>query len=298
MKNRIKILGADTSIQQKTVDLKLILFFYRTRIGRTILNTFLVWKWFNSLHALFYKSRLSISKIEAFIEEYSIDMEEFSPTKYRSFNSFFIRTFKSGRREFVEESSVMPAFCEAFYMGWKSVGLYKSTHIKGRPYTVEQLFQDKNKAASFIDGPLIIARLAPYHYHWFHFPDDGQILDYYHIPGKLNSVDPIAIDQKPDILWTNKRDITVLETKNFGKIAYIEVGALTVGKINQRNKTGDHFSRGQKKGYFSFGGSTVLIIGEKGFWNPCGEIIENTKMGIECSALLGQAIAKSNKSQV
>nr|VFK20695.1 MAG: phosphatidylserine decarboxylase [Candidatus Kentron sp. LFY] len=294
MKNRVKVLGTNASIQRKTVDLKLITFFYTTKMGRTILNAFLVRKWFSSLHGLFYKSRLSIRKIEPFIEEYSIDMREFNSTKYNSFDSFFIRTFKSGRREFVKESSVMPAFCEAFYMGWNSVSLYQPTYVKGKPCTVEQLFKNKKKAVPFIDGPLIIARLAPYHYHWFHFLDDGKILSYHHVPGKLDSVDPIAIDQKPDILCTNKRDITILETKNFGKIAYIEVGALTVGKINQLNKTGDHFLRGQKKGYFSFGGSTVLIVGENGFWSPCDEIIENTKMGIECSALLGQTIAKTN----
>nr|VFK57323.1 MAG: phosphatidylserine decarboxylase [Candidatus Kentron sp. TUN]VFK65608.1 MAG: phosphatidylserine decarboxylase [Candidatus Kentron sp. TUN] len=295
MKKQIKVLGEDTLIQRKTVDLKSIMFFYKTKMGRAILNSFLVWKWFSSLHSLFYKSRFSISKIKPFIEEYSIDMGEFNSTKYNSFDSFFIRTFKSGCREFVKELSIMPAFCEAFYMGWNSVSMYQPTHVKGKLYTVDRLFEDKKKSIPFIDGPLIIARLAPYHYHWFHFPDDGKILSHYHIPGKLHSVDPIAIEQKPDILWTNKRDITILETKNFGEIAYIEVGALTVGKINQLNKTGDHFLRGRKKGYFSFGGSTVLIVGEKGHWSPRNEIIENTKAGIECSVLLGQAIAKSNR---
>nr|VFJ66352.1 MAG: phosphatidylserine decarboxylase [Candidatus Kentron sp. FM]VFJ67964.1 MAG: phosphatidylserine decarboxylase [Candidatus Kentron sp. FM]VFK10308.1 MAG: phosphatidylserine decarboxylase [Candidatus Kentron sp. FM] len=294
MTNQIKVLGTDALIERKTVDLASIVFLYKTKLGRLILNTILVREWFGSLHAIFYKSRLSISKIKPFIQEYSIDTEEFDSTEYRSFNHFFIRTFKPGRREFVKESSVMPAFCEAFYLGWQSVSLYQPTYVKGKPYTVEQLFQDRKKASLFIDGPLIIARLAPYHYHWFHFPDDGQILDHYHIPGKLHSVDPIAIGQKPDILWTNKRDITILETENFGKIAYIEVGALTVGKIYQCNKTGEHFSRGQKKGYFSFGGSTVMVIGQNGIWSPCDEIIEHTKMGIECSALLGQAIAGRN----
>ena len=39
---------------------------------------------------------------------------------------------------------------------------------------------------------------------------------------------PLALQFKPDILVTNERQISILDTENFGKLAYVEVGATMV----------------------------------------------------------------------
>lgn len=95
----------------------------------------------------------------------------------------------------------------------------------------------------------------------------GEVLDQFRVGGSLHSVNPIALKNRPDIFTTNERHITILKTENFGKIAYIEVGAMMVGKIVQTYEQ-KKFTRGQEKGYFLFGGSTVIVLGEKGKWTP------------------------------
>jgi phosphatidylserine decarboxylase len=51
------------------------------------------------------------------------------------------------------------------------------------------------------------------------------------------------------------------------------------------------FLRGQEKGYFLFGGSTVILVGEKGAWKPSADITSNTAKGIETYLHLGQEVA-------
>ena len=130
-------------------------------------------------------------------------------------------------------------------------------------------------------------------YHRYHFPDDGKIVDDYRVSGLYHSVNPLALKSKEDILITNERHVTILETKNFGKLAYIEVGAICVGKIIQSKPLdkGREFARGEEKGYFLFGGSTVIVIGEKGKWKPSADILMNTKKGMETYLHLGMSVA-------
>ncbi len=64
---------------------------------------------------------------------------------------------------------------------------------------------------------------------------------------------------------------------------------MMVGKIHQ-SYHGDEFKRGDEKGYFLFGGSTVIVIGEKGKWKPSEDILEQTKAGVETYITLGEAL--------
>jgi phosphatidylserine decarboxylase len=95
---------------------------------------------------------------------------------------------------------------------------------------------------------------------------------------------------KGDILETNERVISFLQSKNFGLLAYIEVGAVFVGKIVQSHSE-KIFKRGDEKGYFLFGGSTVILIGEKGKWVPDQDLLDQTAQGIETWCKVGTAIA-------
>ena len=96
-------------------------------------------------------------------------------------------------------------------------------------------------------------RLAPYDYHRFHFPADGLAGETQWIDGNYHSVNPLALKRFPDILHGNRRTVCDLETLQFGKIAYIEVGALNVASIVQTYASGPCI-RGREKGFFQFGG--------------------------------------------
>jgi phosphatidylserine decarboxylase len=106
-------------------------------------------------------------------------------------------------------------------------------------------------------------------------------------------VNPIALRKRGDLLFRNEREVTILETKNFGRIAYVEVGAICVGKIVQTFQGDRDFNRGEEKGYFLFGGSTVIVIGERGSFTLDADLVAKSADGMESLIHLGDGIATS-----
>lgn len=263
---------------------------YGTRLGQILSEALFSQAAVSKLYGAYQSSKLSTKKIQPFIEEFKIPMEEYEETSYSSFNDFFIRKFKPGVRPFVSASSDFPAFAEARYFAYESITPDLRIPVKGKDLSAEGLLGSEEKAQIFKGGPLLLARLCPVDYHRFHFPDDGNVLESYRLHGKLHSVNPMALKYKSDIFITNERQVTVLQTQNFGKIAYIEVGATGVGKIIQTHPD-QEFKRGEEKGYFLFGGSTVIVLGERGRWKPDSDLIERTRRGQETLIRLGEKIA-------
>lgn len=239
----------------------------------------------------------SAGKIPSFIQNYNINMDDFLPEngKYKNFNEFFIRKFRDGKRPFIKNKKELAAFAEARYFGYISMTDDQKIPVKGSLLSAAGLLENSKWAEVFKDGPLLLARLCPVDYHRFHYPDDGKIIEDYRVHGLYHSVNPVALKAKPEIFIQNERHVTILDTLNFGKLAYIEVGAICVGKIVQSKKLQPqmNFQRGEEKGYFLFGGSTVIVLGEKGRWMPTADIIEHTNQGIETYLHIGTSAGVS-----
>jgi phosphatidylserine decarboxylase len=263
---------------------------YGTPSGQTITEHFLSSHLVSRLYGAYQSSPMSRSKIWPFVEDFRIPMNEYEETQFKSFNDFFIRRFKPGARSFETTPSRMPAFAEARYFAFDHVTPDQKLPVKGRLLSPELLLKRPSLAKDFDQGPVLIARLCPVDYHRFHYPDDGTTLESYRIHGKLHSVNPLALKYKGEIFSTNERHVSILETRNFGKIAYIEVGALCVGKIVQTH-TASTFARGDEKGYFLFGASTVIVLGQRGAWKPDADLLEKSNAGVETWVKLGEAIA-------
>lgn len=281
---------------EKVYGEKLVSGMYGTPVGRVFSHLFATSP-LSILYGKWQDTKMSSRSIPAFVNNYNINLNDYLPENgrsendpYSSFNNFFVRRFKPGKRTFETENSILPAFCEGRYFGHTSQNKELKLPVKGKFLNSKELLESATWNKGFSGGPVLIARLCPVDYHRFHFPDDGKILDQYHIQGEYHSVNPEALKVKPDIFITNERTVTILETKNFGKLAYIEVGAMCVGKIVQTYTSLD-FKRGDEKGYFLFGGSTVIVLGEPGLWAPSQDIVENTKNGTEVLIKLGQPVA-------
>lgn len=271
---------------------------YQSQSGK-LLSRFIASPLVSTVYGMLQDSSQSRRKIPKFVETYGIEMNDFLPQAgrpahdpYESFNQFFIRALKPGAREFVSDSTIMPAFCEARYYGHERVDDDDTKiPVKGAFLRSKDLVVKNKWAGEFQNGPFLVARLCPVDYHRFHFPDKAKVLDSYPLHGALHSVNPIALKERPNIFITNKREVSILETQNFGLLAYIEVGATCVGKI-VNTYTGADVERGQEKGYFLFGGSTVVVLGQPGKWRPCDEILKYTEKGMEVYSRLGHEIAK------
>jgi phosphatidylserine decarboxylase len=277
---------------------KAVRWLYESGLGRTF-SSVLVRRSISRLYGSLQDSSLvSKRKIAPFIKDFSIPMDEFVPTPgrsesdpYASFNEFFIRGFKPGKRPFVQDSNLFPAPCEARYFAFEKNHAGLSIPVKGEHLSPMGLLNRSEYAPYFEGGPVVVARLCPVDYHRYHYPDHGKVIDRYRIPGVFHSVNPIALKKESQVFILNEREVSILETENFGKLAYIEVGAICVGKIVQSHK-GEHFKRGEEKGYFLFGGSTVILLGEPGKWSPAADLLEWSAKGIEVYLKLGSKMGQ------
>lgn len=274
---------------------------YNSSPGK-VLSPLIANKYVSKTYGMMQNNMLTQLKVPGFVKNFKIDLDEYEPgslnTKkqtlsYRNFNEFFIRKFKSGKRSFIQEPDRMPACAEARYFGYEAVSEETLVPVKGKYLNEEKLLDNAELAKDFVGGPLLIARLCPVDYHRYHYVDGGNTLESYQISGEFHSVNPAALKAKSDIFLANERRVSILETENFGKLAFVEVGAVCVGKIVQSHDENKKFKRGDEKGYFLFGGSTVILMGQKGKWRPSDDILENTKEGVETYIRLGDEIGKS-----
>ena len=266
---------------------------YGTASGRWTVHHLLVGKLPSRLLGALQSTRASARRIPAFVDTFDIPVDEFEDTGWSSFNDFFVRRFKAGAREFCREPDCMPAFSEARYLAFERIGAEVTFPVKGHYLAPRAILTGTADGAPFEHGPLLIARLAPVDYHRFHFPDDGSTVEEQRISGRLHSVNPFALRTRGDILATNERHVSILDTENFGRLAMVEVGAMNVGRIVQTHPPERPFRRGDEKGYFCFGASTILLFGELGRWVPSADLLEQTALGRETLVRLGDEVART-----
>jgi phosphatidylserine decarboxylase len=128
-------------------------------------------------------------------------------------------------------------------------------------------------------------------YHHVHYPDDGRTLDDDRLGYRLWTVNWRALLNKQDILFRNERQINILKTENFGRLGFVEVGAMSIGRIVQVHPVDSFFSRGNEKSVFRFGASAIVVFGEPGVWRPSQDVLEHTQEGVETFLRLGETIA-------
>jgi phosphatidylserine decarboxylase len=264
---------------------------YESKPRRSLLQWLESQPLYDWLIAAYQNSPRSKRQIEPFIRRNGIDMSEFKPVAYRSFAEFFDREFKSGVRSFPFAPEEMGAFAEARYFAWERLTKGQRFPVKGRSLSAEHILGGAERAQAFVGGPMLLARLAPVDYHHVHYPDDGTTLDWDRLGGRLWTVNWHALINKPDILFRNERQINLLDTRNFGLLGFVEVGALSVGRIVQVHPLDRPFERGAEKSAFRFGGSAIVVFGEPGTWRPAEDLLERTEQGVETLVRLGEVVA-------
>ena len=234
-------------------------FLYETFFGRCILKI-LTRPFISKIAGKYMDSPVSRLRIKSFVRKNRIDMTDYIKREYKSFNDFFTREIRDDARniDMCPSSFISPSDgkVSAFTISDDS-----SFCIKGSTYTMDELFCDKNIAKDFSGGTMIVIRLTVTDYHRYIYPDWGEKENNVFIPGILHTVQPIA-QSRHKIYKTNSREYTILHTENFGDVIQMEVGAMMVGKIVNYHSS-CKFSRGEEKGRFEFGGSTIVLMIKK-----------------------------------
>lgn len=260
---------------------------YGTFLGRCALKI-LVCRFVSNLGGWYMNSRFSRWQIKSFIEKNNIDMSQFENRQFTSYNDFFTRKILPGKRPYSKDDNVLISPADAKLSCYRIDDKCRVT-IKDTSYLLEELLEDKELANEYLNGYWLVFRLTVDDYHRYHYIDDGKIIGNKFINGKFHTVNPIANDYYP-IYKQNTRSYTVIESKIFGKMVQMEVGAMMVGRIVNYPKKQCY--RGEEKGYFEFGGSTVVILLKENQAIIDEDIVKNTINDKETVVKLGESIGK------
>lgn len=266
---------------------------YESNTGKTLLEIIIKKKLFSSFYGMLQDFSFSKGKIDNFVKALDIDITEAvreQSKDYVSFNDFFARKLKPESRPIAKDESILISPADGRILAYDNINQNQILQIKGSFFKLEDLFQDRDLALEYNNGVCIIVRLCPADYHRFHFPDSGIPGESKLINGHYYSVNPLSLKNIARVYCENKREITLFESCNFGKIALIEVGATCVGSIVQAYNPHEYVHKGQEKGYFKFGGSTVIMILKKNTLIIDRDIVENTKNGFETKVNMGERI--------
>lgn len=237
----------------------------------------------------FCNSALSTKMIPAFIKSAKLDLTEYESGFYGSFNDFFTRKIKPEARpvDLTPETVISP--CDSKLTVYK-IDKDSIFEIKGVSYHVDEFLRCPKLAKKYENGYFCIFRLEVSDYHRYIYFDSGTKSDNRHIDGFYHTVNPVALE-KTDIYRENTREFTILHTENFGDVIQAEVGAMMVGKIKNHHHK-HRFKRGEEKGMFEYGGSTVVLIFKENAVDFDEDIMKNTAEGFETIVKMGEKIGK------
>lgn len=251
-------------------------------------------KFFSYIYGKYCDTNLSTSKIKSFVENFNININESlkSIDKFTSFNDFFTRKLKSDSRTICGNENILISPADSRVLAFENIDINKIVQIKGSNYSFKELLNSDKLCEKYKDGNCIIFRLCPTDYHRFHFVDGGVCTETNKINGYYYSVNPIALKKIPGLFCKNKREWSILKSNNFKDILYMEVGATCVGTIVQTYTPNEEVSKGQEKGYFKFGGSTVILFFEKNTISFDKDILKQSELGYETKVLIGEKIGE------
>lgn len=269
---------------------------YSSPVGMALLEGLIKKKAFSRLYGWYLDRGISKRKIKDFINEFNLDMSitEKSENDYTSFNDFFYRKLKPHARPIDTNKNSVVSLGDGKLYAYENIDMNNLVQVKGFTYSLKELIKDDKIAQKYDKGACLILRLCPTDYHRFHFIDDGTCGETVKISGAYYSVNPVALQKVEKLFCENKREWSTFHSDNLGDVLYVEVGATCVGSIIQTYTPYERVKKGEEKGYFKFGGSTVILFFEPNKIKIDKDIIEHTSIGIETYVLMGEKIGSIN----
>jgi len=275
---------------EKVAGEKWLVWLYYNPIGEATLWALAKRKLVSSIYGNRMDRTSSAKKIQPFIADFDIDMSVAQKQEFSNFNDFFTRKLKADSRPVDTSSTVVVSPADGKVLAYTDIS-NSWFIVKGYRFDVSSFLDNPGLAQKYHDGTLLIIRLAPMDYHRFHFPVSGNSSPNKKIDGDYYSVNPYALRKMAEIFCLNKREYTILSNPLFGDVVMAEVGATMVGSIVQTFK-GSSVNKGEEKGYFKFGGSTVVLMFEKSKIHIDEDLLVNTAKGYETTVKMGERIGE------
>jgi phosphatidylserine decarboxylase len=220
-------------------------------------------------------SGVSRAVVRLYVHAYRVDLEECvsRPVPYRSFDDFFTRELRPGRRAICDNELEVASPADGTIEAIGPVDMDGTLWVKRQPYRVADLVGNETEARRYERGQFAVVYLSPRDYHRVHAPVAGNVISVRSMPGDLFPVNVIGKRHVPGLFGKNRRVSIVISTPRLGKVTVVMVGAMIVGRITVDAVPGHDVphgvhgidppcpvSKGEQIGVFHLGSTAVVFV--------------------------------------
>jgi phosphatidylserine decarboxylase len=278
---------------------RLLFWSYDNRLGRLVGQFLLRQPILSRAYGWLNRRAFSRRRIGRFAQAMNVDVAVCRKplAAYTSFSDFFVREIDLRQRPVDPDPRVCTSPADGRVYVLPSVDSKRTFTIKGGRFSLADFLADDALTARYTDGAMAIVRLHLADYHHFHFPVPGIAGRPREIPGRLHAVGPYAKRWPVPFFSENRRALTLIETGRFGRVCMAEIGACTVGSIRQSVAAARPVVKGEHKGFFELGGSTIALLFERGAIEFDRDLRINSGEGFETYLCMGEAIGHARRSE-
>lgn len=257
---------------------------------------------FHDAWGAFLNSDASRGHLESYIRDKNFDVADYQegPSGWHSFNQFFARQTKPGKRPIAELSdpSVVVSPCDCMILNMATIDADSRVTMKGHEAAISTLLADSEYSDAFAGGLYLSGFLQLFDYHRFHTPAAGTVLEARKIPGYVGMsvvkedgvLTPVPM---PEFQFTQDRALMVLETTHMGLVALLPVGMAQISSVVLTAEPGVELYKGEEFGYFQFGGSNILMLTQAGRFTPDPALVPADPKATPSHLLQGQRIGRA-----
>ncbi|MDY6855855.1 MAG: phosphatidylserine decarboxylase [Thermodesulfobacteriota bacterium] len=259
---------------------------------------------FVEVYGSFLNTPQSANNLSSFANDntFEIDLFTVPPGGFNSFNTFFCRHIRPGKRpigtitrpyippspghpvgpspdpeediknihENMNSDTVILVPADSVFKGSWHINEKDYVKVsKGNTYPIEELLAGSKYSDCFKDCLFTHSYLTVFTYHRYHVPVRGKVLETSIVSGEVYAhVDledgHLSATDGEEYQFKQDRAIMIIDNPVIGKVAMIPIGMDFVSSCNLSVNEGDYLNKGDEFGYFLFGGSDMIML----FANP------------------------------
>ena len=218
----------------------------------------------------FLDTPASAAGIETFLAnpDYRADDYIRGPSGWQTFNQFFAREIKPGRRPIAapRDDRVIVSPADAVFMGSWPIAEDSTITIKGAKWRIADLLADSAYAGAFKGGTYTHSFLYIDDYHRYHVPVAGTLKEVRNISGRVymdvrrNPDGSLDVVDGDTYQFSQERGLVVIDSPAVGLVAVLPIGMSYVSSVNLTPDAGAKLRKGDPFGYFMFGGSDIVMV--------------------------------------
>lgn len=223
-----------------------------------------------SAYGDFMDTPASAAGIESFASKPNYNVEDYfvSPSGWLTFNQFFAREMRPGKRPIASprEDRVIVSPADAVFMGSWPISPDSTITVKGVNWAIAELLDGSPYKDAFKNGTYTHSFLYIDDYHRYHTPVGGTVKEVRNISGKVYL--DVGVDDEGHFTvvdgetyqFNQERGLVVIDSPEVGLVAILPIGMSYVSSVNLTPEVGAKLRKGDEFGFFLFGGSDIVML--------------------------------------